>query len=112
MDLMCEQVDNVMLVVLAGTQLDASTTTEFRRDITPVLEAHTQVVFDLSQLEFIDSSGLGALLSCLRQLHAKGGDLKLCGISKPVRTLFELVRMHRLFQLFDSSAAAIRAFQA
>ena len=46
MELLCESVGDVMVVVLAGAQLDAATAEEFKRDITPVLEAHTQVVFD------------------------------------------------------------------
>ncbi len=111
MELLCESVGDVMVVGLAGAQLDASTAEEFKRDITPVLEAHTQVVFDLSRLGFVDSSGLGAFLSCLRHVHAQGGDLKLCSLSQPVRALFELVRMHRLFHIFDTQEAAIRAFQ-
>ena len=111
MELMCESIGDVMVVILAGAQLDASTAEEFKRDITPVLETHTQVVFDLSQLGFVDSSGLGAFLSCLRHVHARGGDLKLCGLSQPIRALFELVRMHRIFHIFDTQEAAIRAFQ-
>ena len=108
---MCECIGDVIVVVLAGAQLDASTAEEFKRDITPVLEAHTQVVFDLSQLGFVYSSGLGAFLSCLRHVHARGGDLKLCSLPQPIRALFELVRMHRIFHIFDTQAAAIRAFQ-
>lgn len=111
MELMCEPIGDVMVVVLAGAQLDASTAEEFKRDIMPVLEAHTQVVFDLSRLAFVDSSGLGAFLSCLRHVQAQGGDLKLCSLSQPVRALFELVRMHRIFHIFDTQEAAIRAFQ-
>jgi anti-sigma B factor antagonist len=112
MELTCEHIRGVTVVVLAGAQLDASTAAEFKHSIAPVLDAHAQVVFDLSQLGFIDSSGLGALLSCLRQLHAKGGDLKLCGMSKSVRALFELVRMHRIFQIFDTPEEAARTFQS
>src|SRR5215471_15298653 len=112
MELMCEHSGDVLVVVLAGAQLDASTAAEFKSDIAPVLEAYSQVVFDLSQLAFVDSSGLGALLSCLRQMHAKGGDLKLCGMLPPVRALFELVRMHRLFYIFDTQEAAICAFHS
>jgi anti-anti-sigma factor len=84
---------------------------EFKRGMTPVLEAHAQIVFDLSRLAFVDSSGLGAFLSCLRHVHAKGGDLKLCSLLPPVHTLFELVRMHRIFHIFDTQEAAIQAFQ-
>jgi anti-sigma B factor antagonist len=111
MELMCEHLGSVTIVVLVGAQLDAGTAEEFKHSVTPVLDEHSRVVFDLSRLGFIDSSGLGALLSCLRQLHARGGDLKLCGMSKPVRALFELVRMHRIFHLFDTPEEAIRAFQ-
>ena len=59
-----------------------------------------KVVFDLRELRFVDSSGLGAILSCLRQLNGKGGELKLCGMTKPVRALFELVRMHKIFDIY------------
>ena len=111
MELMSEHVGDVTIVVLAGAQLDASSAGDFRRDIAPVLEENARVVFDLSPLGFIDSSGLGSLLSCLRQVQAQGGDLKLCGMSKSVRALFELVRMHRLFHIFDTQEEAICAFQ-
>ena len=112
MELQCESVGEVMVVVLAGAQLDASTVEEFKRDIMPILEVHTQIVFDLSPLTFVESSGLGAFLSCLRHVQAHGGDLKLCGLAQPVRALFELVRMHRIFHIFDAQETAICAFQS
>jgi anti-sigma B factor antagonist len=111
MELMCEHIGDVIVVMLAGAQLDASSVGEFKRDIAQVLEEHAQVIFDLSQLGFVDSSGLGSLLACLRQVQARGGDLKLCGMSKSVRALFELVRMHRLFHIFDTQEEALRAFR-
>ena len=51
------------------------------------------------------------MLSCLRQLNAAGGDLKLCGMSKAVRAVFELVRMHRIFDIYDTREQAVSAFQ-
>ena len=75
-----------------------------------MLEANTKLVFDLSRLRFVDSSGLGAFLSCLRHVNAKGGDLKLCGMSKPVRAVFELVRLHRIFDILGTREEAVRAF--
>jgi len=112
MEATIDQVGDVTIVVLPGETLDASNAKEFRRDITSMLDAHTKkVVLDMKQLRFIDSSGLGAVLSCLRQLHAAGGDLKLCGMTKPVRAIFELVRMHRIFEIFNTPEEAIRAFQ-
>ena len=51
-------------MVLPGEQLDASNAKEFKRDIAPLLEPCRKVVFDLRELRFVDSSGLGAILSC------------------------------------------------
>ncbi|HXH14025.1 MAG TPA: STAS domain-containing protein [Alphaproteobacteria bacterium] len=110
MEIVVDHVGDVAVAVLLVDELDASNAGEFKRDVAPVLEANPQLVFDLSRLRFVDSSGLGAFLSCLRQVNAKGGDLKLCGLSKPVRTVFELVRLHRIFEIFDTQEQAVRAF--
>jgi anti-sigma B factor antagonist len=110
MNLMTEKVGNVTVVVLPGEQLDASNAKEFKRDIAPLLEPQGKVVFDLAELRFVDSSGLGAFLSSLRQLNATGGDLKLCGMTRPVRALFELVRMHKIFDICGTKDEAIRSF--
>ena len=111
MELTVEKIGNVSLVKIPGEPLDAGSAKEFKAAAAPMLVAGARVIFDLSGLRFIDSSGLGALLSCLRQLNGVGGDLKLCGTSKPVRALFELVRMHRVFELCNTSEDAIRAFE-
>jgi anti-sigma B factor antagonist len=73
--------------------------------------ANAKVVFDLTRLRFVDSSALGAFISCLRKLNARGGDLKLCGMSKQVRGVFELVRMHRVFEILGTREDAVRAFE-
>lgn len=111
MDMTIERIDDVTVVLLPGKALDACNTKEFKSDIAPVLKAHTKMVFDMSQLRFIDSSGLGAFLSCLRQLNTKGGELKLCGMSKSVYQTFELVRMHRIFDIYSSKDEAVQAFK-
>jgi anti-sigma B factor antagonist len=104
--------DGVAVAVIPVDELDAGNSGDLKRDIAPILESNAKVVIDLSRLRFVDSSGLGAMLSCLRQLTAKGGDLKLCGMSKQVRAAFELVRMHRIFDIFGTRDEAVRAFQA
>jgi anti-sigma B factor antagonist len=110
MEMATEKAGDVTIVVLPGEQLDASNAKDFKRDIAAVLEPCGKFVFDLGGLQFIDSSGLGAILSCLRRLNADGGDLKLCGMSKPVRALFELVRMHKIFDIYGTKEEAIKAF--
>jgi anti-sigma B factor antagonist len=111
MEMTVEKLGEVTIVQLPGEQLDASNAKDFKRDVASILSATSKVVFDLSQLRFVDSSGLGAMLSCLRQMNAAGGDLKLCGLSKSVRALFELVRMHRIFDICDTKDDAVRILQ-
>src|SRR6201984_467086 len=110
MDMTIEDSDDVAVVLLPGQDLDAANTADFKSSIAPVLKVHTQVVFDLSQLRFIDSSGLGAFLSCLRQLSTRGGELKLCGMSTQVYQTCERVRMHKIFDIYRSKNEAAAAF--
>jgi anti-sigma B factor antagonist len=111
MQIACEKVGDVAVAAVPVEELDASNAGEFKRDIAPLLESNARMVLDLSGVRFVDSSGLGAFISCLRKLNAKGGDLKLFGMSKQVRAVFELVRMHRIFDILGSRDDAIRAFE-
>ena len=110
MEVAVERVGDVAVAAVPVEELDASNVTEFKRDMAPILQAQTELILDLSRLRFVDSSGMGAILSCLRQLSAKGGDLKLCGMSRQVQTVFELVRMHRIFDIYATQEEAVRAF--
>jgi anti-sigma B factor antagonist len=111
MQIASEKVGDVAVAAVPVDELDASNAAEFKRDIAPLLEANARLVLDLSRLRFVDSSGLGAFISCLRKLNAKGGDLKLYGMSKQVRAVFELVRMHRVFDIVGSKEDAVHAFE-
>jgi len=111
MEIAVDKIESVAVAAVPVDELDASNAGEFKRDIAPVLQANTRLVLDLSRLRFVDSSGLGAMLSCLRQLTAKSEDLKLCGMSKQVRGLFELVRMHRIFDIYGTKEEAVHAFK-
>ncbi|HVW85532.1 MAG TPA: STAS domain-containing protein [Bryobacteraceae bacterium] len=112
MQLVTDQFQEVRVVVIPGQTLDASNAKEFKAELNPLLTQGARIILDLSALKFVDSSGLGAMLSSLRQVSASGGDLKLCGMNRPVRALFELVRMHRVFEIFNTRDEALRSFGA
>jgi anti-sigma B factor antagonist len=112
MDFITETVQGVTVVTLQGETLDASNAKALKTDLVPVLAPGAKLVFDMKGVRFVDSSGLGALLSCLRQVHSSGGDLKLCEMGKAVRALFELVRMHRIFEIYNSRDEALRSYSA
>ena len=110
MKLIVEKAGEVTLVEIVSENLDASNERVFKQDMSPVLESDLRVALDLSQLQFVDSSGLGAILACLRRVNARGGDLKLYGMTRPVRALFELVRMHRVFEIYNSRDEVVESF--
>lgn len=112
MDIPVEQVGDVAVVTVPMAELDSSNAADFKLAMAPVLEAHANVVLDLSRLRFIDSSGMGTFLSCLRKVNAKGGDLKLCGMSPQVSAIIHLVRMQRMLDVFDTWEHAVDAFAA
>ena len=111
MEIAVENRQGVAVAKVLLKELDAGNAGEFKAAMAPILEANSKLVIDLGELQFVDSSGLGALLSCLRQMTAKNGDLKLCRMTKQVRATFELVRMHRIFEIFDTVDQAVAAFQ-
>jgi len=78
--------------------------------IAPVLQKNNKLVFDMNRVKFFDSTRCGVLLSCLKTLTMSGGDLKLCGVCKSVLTLFELLRIHRIVEIFNTREEAVRSF--
>ena len=112
MEIPVEKQGEVAVAALPGDHLDAGLVEEFRRDIAPILDANPKLVFDMTALRFVDSAAVGALLSCLRRVSGAGGDLKLFGLSRPVRAIFDMARMHRIFDLYETKDEALAAFQS
>ncbi len=112
MKVLHEVKDNVLLVGMEGQNLDAKESPVFKDTISTLIVDHdiNKVVMDLKGIEFIDSSGLGSILSILRLLHRQGGDLKIAGLTKSVRAMFELVCMHKIFEIYNTPEEAVRSF--
>jgi anti-sigma B factor antagonist len=109
MDLMIERIDGGAVVSLHGDHLDMGNVEAFTGDITPILESNRRVLIDLTRVQFVDSAGLGALMACRRRLSAEGGSLTLYGLTRRVRSVFELSRMHRLFDIAETKEEALHA---
>ena len=110
MEIPVENRQNVIVAEVPVKELDAGNSSDLKVAMAKILENGSKVVIDFQRMQFIDSSGLGAILSFLRQVKEKGGDLKLCGMTKQVRSAFELVRMHKIFDIFETKEEAVRAF--
>lgn len=70
-----------------------------------------QVIIDLQHLQIIDTSGLGSILSIVRLLTTQGGDLKISEANPIIRTTFEIVSMHKICKIYNSTEEAISSFE-
>lgn len=71
---------------------------------------YKKIIVDLSNVEFIDSTFLGAIVSSLKKVANIGGDLKLVGFRPPVRSMFELTRLFRVFDSYSDLQDAVKSF--
>jgi anti-sigma B factor antagonist len=111
MQTVVEKVGDVTIVALQEDQLDAGNADDFRRAVAPVLQDCRKLVLDLDHVQFMDSRGCGAILSCLKHLSKSGGDLKLCRVTEPVHMVFDLIRMDQICQIVTTREEAVQAFQ-
>ncbi|MDO9565774.1 MAG: STAS domain-containing protein [Candidatus Desulfaltia sp.] len=111
MELSTEEIGDITVVAVLTEVLDAGNADEFKTGFASILNESNKMVFEMSRVRFVDSSGCGTLLFCQKQLSKLGGNLKLCGVQESVRSLFELVRMDRIIDIFDSKEETIKSFQ-
>jgi len=102
--------DGAVGVVRIEGRLDAASVEEYKRSFAEYLGRATHFVCDLGKLDFIDSAGLGGLVSSLRRAAEKGGDLKLACLPPKVAMVFEITRAHRVFEIFDTCDAAVGSY--
>lgn len=111
MNLEQESAGDNTLIHINEDYLDASNAAAFKNALQGELSGKKRIVLDLQHVNFIDSSGLGALISILKRVTGDGGELKLYGMTREVRALFELVRMHRIFEVYNSRDEALSSFR-
>ncbi len=102
--------DGDVLTVAVDGQLVVTNRQEFKQAILDAMEQAVRlVIVDFTRAGYIDSSGLGVLVSFSRRLRDSGGDLRLVGLSEDLRSLFELTRLDTLFPLYATRADALAA---
>jgi len=104
-----EKRGDVLVIRPLEARIDAHGAPEFkRRGLELIGQGNKKVLIDLSAVDFVDSSGLGALVSFLKAL-GREGTVALCGLKGTVREVLKLTRLERVFQLFSEEEEALRA---
>ena len=110
MDYHFEMIDNVMKVSLDG-RLVAACAEEFKDTMMDRLKDQKAIIFDLKMMQHIDSSGLGALVSVLQWVNSNGGVIKLACLQPRPKIVFDITKVYRVFEIYDTVEAAQLSFK-
>ncbi|MDD4908044.1 MAG: STAS domain-containing protein [Candidatus Omnitrophica bacterium] len=102
---------DVKLIKIIG-ELDITNADAVRRAIEQCMDGgFSKLLFDLSELKFIDSSGNLSLINAHVRARRQGGDVKLCRVNQNVKELFNVIGVAKLIPIYDSYADALFSFQ-
>jgi anti-sigma B factor antagonist len=108
MNITAENRSGKILLSVQEERLDANNSGELKEYLQHQVENQAKaLVLDLSAVRFIDSSGLGALLSGYKNANLHQGSLVLSGLQPRVQSMFELTRLHRVFDIYPSPQEAL-----
>ena len=106
------QVDGITVVDLSGRITLGEGSVVLRdaiRDM--VAQGHKKILLNLGDVTYIDSSGIGELVSGFTSVRNQGGELKLLNLTKKVHDLLQITKLYTVFDIKDDEAAAIAAFK-
>ena len=111
MQLKMTEQDDIVNLIIEEERMDAHNSGDLKEQMLQLFdEGKCNLIIDLSAVRFIDSSGLGALVSGLKNASAREGNLKLCCLQPQVRSMFELTRLHRVFEIYVNLDEALNSF--
>lgn len=102
--------DGVRICTAEG-DIDINTSPQVKKIFDKVIKDKSgKVLIDLQKVEYIDSSGLATLVEILKNIKSYGGRLKLSNLSDKVKSLFEITKLEKLFDIYDSYDEALKNF--
>ncbi len=110
--LSARNVEDVSVIDLSGRITMGEAAGSLRDTIKDLLaNDHKNIVLNMADVTYIDSSGLGELVGAFATANNRGGRLKLLGLQKRVHELMHLTKLLSVFETFEDETAAIRSFR-
>lgn len=108
MNITLDNTDGVAVLHVRDERVDAHNSQEFKDYLLHLLDSGAKtLILDLSEVRFVDSSGLGALLSGHKNASLREGRFALSGVQARVQSMFELTRLHRVFEIHPTVEDAL-----
>lgn len=111
MNLKTELNGAVTVIVVREERIDAHNSDQLKAEMNRLFEGGTKdLLVDLKEVRFIDSSGLGVLVSGFKNASTRQGSIKLCSLQNQVKSMFELTRLHRVFDIYQTVDEALESY--
>ncbi len=105
------QVGDVTVVDVSGRITLGEGSSNLREGIRDLAtKGHKKILLNLSEVSYIDSSGIGELVSGFTTVANQAGQLKLLNLTKRVRDLLQITKLYTVFEVYDDEATAVRSF--
>ena len=113
MNYLVENQDNIVVLTINDNNLDSEISPELKAKILILCQPDVEAfIIDMSKVDYVDSSGLGALLLANRQLREYGQDLILTGVNDSVMKMFNISQITDLFTFYDSKETALKSINS
>lgn len=100
-----------LVIALYGELVDRDESRDLLNTVSEACEEGTaNIVFELSDLRIMNSTGLNVLINSLTMARKAGGEVFVCGVSEKIRQLFIITKLNTIFQVFDTEIDALEAF--
>lgn len=104
--------DGIAVISLKGNLMGDPETTELREQVyTLINDGFLRTVVDVGKVKWMNSSGLGALISSLTSLKSKGGDLRIANLTEKVESLFVITQLVKVFKTYESVERAVASYK-
>lgn len=105
------QVRGVTVVDIEGRIVLGEESARLRELVSELLKnGHKKILFNLVDVKYIDSSGLGSLVSAFTSVRRQGGELKLLNLTSKVHDVLQITKLYTVFDIMDDEAVAINSF--
>ena len=104
--------NDIVVIDIKGNLMGGPETAAVHDKVKELVDQNKKkVVINLAHVKWMNSSGLGILMGCLTSMRNAGGDLKLCGVTEKVQSLFMITKLVTIFDTHSDSKEAVKAFQ-
>lgn len=109
MEILKTEIGEIGYIEFKG-RIDASNYKEVEKAFIEYFKQYTDIIMDFSSVEFLDSTGLGSIVACLKYSNDNNGVLKLTGIDRKVKVVFTLTKADKIFEIYPDKETALKAF--